>query len=383
MVARPTSLHAALGLCLLAACVWACTAGDGEAPPPATSRESAAAADPSVDAAPASPELPEQLSETGLYVPGSRALLPEVLQFAPQYPLWSDGATKRRFVRLPAGGSIDASTPEGWLFPVGTRFWKEFSFGQGNDERRVETRYMERRANGSWTFASYVWDADGKDARLAPERGLLGVAPIGERGLGHDVPSRSDCLACHEGQGRGAPVLGFSALQLSSDRDPLAPHAEELPAGALDLDGLRTRGLLTGETEGSARPSIRADSPEARASLGYLHANCAGCHNRTGPLADLGLDFEQTGRTGDTERVLASLVHAPSRFRLPGAEHSERVVPGAPEDSVLGFRIGSRSLVQQMPPLGSKVVDQEATLLLASWIQNMQTAPRGARKETP
>ena len=40
------------------------------------------------------------------------------------------------------------------------------------------------------------------------------------------IPSRreSDCRACHEGA--AVPVLGFSALQLSSDRDPLAPHAD-------------------------------------------------------------------------------------------------------------------------------------------------------------
>jgi len=33
-----------------------------------------------------------------------------------------------------------------------------------------------------------------------------------------------DCRACHEG--RTTPVLGFSALQLSPDRDPNAPHAQ-------------------------------------------------------------------------------------------------------------------------------------------------------------
>ncbi|MES1263644.1 MAG: hypothetical protein ABUL69_04760, partial [Peristeroidobacter soli] len=41
--------------------------------------------------------LPEHLADTGLYVSGSTSQLQaDVLQFSPQYPLWSDGATKHR-----------------------------------------------------------------------------------------------------------------------------------------------------------------------------------------------------------------------------------------------------------------------------------------------
>lgn len=327
------------------------------------------------------PELPELLSQTGLYAAAAGGPLhAEVLAFSPQYPLWSDGATKQRFLRLPPGTTIDGSDPDAWVFPVGTRFWKEFSFG-----RRVETRYIERRADGSWTFASYVWDEAGRDARLAPEVGVRGVAVLPKVGSGpqplyHDIPSRDDCLACHEGGGARAPILGFSALQLSGERDPSAPHAELKPAAAVDLERLLARGLLAHYPKGLARPRIHAATPEARASLGYLHGNCSGCHNQRGPLSDLGLDFEErVGDEGSTERVLASIAGAPSHFRLPGQEHSLRVVPGAPEESVLSVRLGSRNVAQQMPPLGSKVVDQEATALVAAWIEQLKSpAPTSA-----
>ena len=43
-------------------------------------------------------------------------------------------------------------------------------------------------------------------------------------GARYTIPAQDDCRACHEGA--PVPVLGFSALQLSPDRDPLAPHAE-------------------------------------------------------------------------------------------------------------------------------------------------------------
>src|SRR5690606_542158 len=107
------------------------------------------------------------------------------------------------------------SDPEHWVFPVGTRLWKEFAF-----ERRIETRYLERHADG-WIRATYVWNVDGTEAVLAPEHGVRLTRPDG---VPYDVPGRTDCRLCHDG-GAG-PVLGFSALQLSPDRDPLAPHAE-------------------------------------------------------------------------------------------------------------------------------------------------------------
>ncbi len=84
--------------------------------------------------------LPGRLSQTGLYRAGSSTeIAPDHLPYAPQYPLWSDGASKRRWIWLPPGTQIDASDPDRWQFPIGTRFWKEFSFGE-----RTETRYLER-----------------------------------------------------------------------------------------------------------------------------------------------------------------------------------------------------------------------------------------------
>src|SRR5688572_2816567 len=79
---------------------------------------------------PASP-LPQRLSEAGLFVAGSTTeIRPELLTFSPQYPLWSDGAVKRRWIYLPPGSFIDAKQPDEWEFPRGTQLWKEFSVGR-------------------------------------------------------------------------------------------------------------------------------------------------------------------------------------------------------------------------------------------------------------
>jgi hypothetical protein len=47
---------------------------------------------------------PATLGDTGLYVDGTLQLRPDVVPFAPQYPLWSDAARKRRWIRLPPRG---------------------------------------------------------------------------------------------------------------------------------------------------------------------------------------------------------------------------------------------------------------------------------------
>src|SRR5687767_2917359 len=74
------------------------------------------------------PRLPERLADTGLYLPNDpEAVSPELRAYSPQYPLWSDGLSKRRWVQLPNGGVIDGTDEHAWTFPPGTRFWKEFS----------------------------------------------------------------------------------------------------------------------------------------------------------------------------------------------------------------------------------------------------------------
>ena len=207
--------------------------------------------------------LPQRLSATGLLVPGSARVAPGVIPFSPQYPLWSDGTRKRRWIQLPRGTSIDASRIDAWEFPVGTKVWKEFGYG-----RAIETRFIERVADGSWRFATYVWTEDGSDALLAPEDGTVAAVQDAPGGR-YPVPSRGDCVACHEGP--AVPVLGFTALQLSTDRDPLAPHADPKRAGQAELKGLAARGVLRGLPPAllSAPPRIAASSlaPELVATL--------------------------------------------------------------------------------------------------------------------
>jgi mono/diheme cytochrome c family protein len=326
---------------------------------------------------------PGRLSETGLYA-SSGEIDPSNLPFVPQYPLWTDGAEKKRWVYLPENATIDASDVDAWRFPDGAKFWKQFSW----NGRKVETRMIWKAGADNWVFATYIWTEDQKDAVLAPETGVANVVEVG-RGKRHSIPSVEDCSACH----RSGPsvVLGFTALQLSDDRDPLAPHAEPpMPSAVTARDLVEKNRLHPPRPELVARPPrIREENPVARAALGYLSANCGGCHNDRGPLARLGLVLlHDTARDGAhdehaPEPARATTVNAEGRYVMPGipAESSRTVAPGAPERSALLHRMRSRRPSSQMPPLGTAIPDDEATDLVRRWIESL--APASVPSDRP
>src|SRR5262245_8554853 len=78
-----------------------------------------------VDAAP-EPDSPpdanplEHVQGTGLCSdPGCMVINPDIHEYEPRFPLYADGATKRRWMQLPTGTQIDTSNMDRWKFPVG------------------------------------------------------------------------------------------------------------------------------------------------------------------------------------------------------------------------------------------------------------------------
>jgi hypothetical protein len=310
-------------------------------------------------------EIPWQLVETGLYSDiATHTVAADVLPFEPQYPLWSDGGSKRRWIRIPPGTTIDACDPDRFVFPAGTQFWKEFSF-----DRRVETRMLQLEPEGRWTYATYVWSADERAATLAPDAGIPAACEAAP-GVPFDIPGRADCRACHEAG--ASPVLGFNALQLSADRDPLAPHAAPLPAGALDLDDFVRRGLVRNLPRRllDAPPRIEAATPRERAALGYLSTNCGICHSKAGALAGLDLDLAYSVGDSGGSRARATTVDHASRFRWATDHAPVRISASAAGLGVLPRRMASRHPLTQMPPLGTRLPDAAALDLVTGWIRD-------------
>jgi cytochrome c553 len=311
------------------------------------------------------PCAPALLSETGLYEasrPGAMAR--GVRQFSPQYPLWTDGATKARWIYLPPGTSIDTTVPGDWAFPVGTRFWKEFTF----NGRKVETRFIWRASNDQWIFASYAWNEEQTDAVLVPAEGLPGVADVAP-GRRHTIPGVADCRACH-GTSRPGP-LGFNALQLSTDRDPNAIHGEPLAPGMMTLATLVNEGRLSpARPELAANPPrIDASSPATRSVLGYFAGNCGMCHNRSGETTFDGPSLKHSDVLNGDD-VAAKLLGYATTWQVPGQpEGASRMLNAAvPDASAMLARMRSRRPSSQMPPLGTVLRDDQAIAAIEKWI---------------
>jgi hypothetical protein len=331
--------------------------------------------------APNLPRPPQRLSQTGLYLPpGASRIDPRNLHYSPQYPLWSDGARKSRWAFIPPGKKIDARQTDAWNFPVGTKFWKEFEFSG----RKAETRLLWKASASGWVFATYVWSPDQQDATLAPAEGIPGFMEIAP-GKRHSIPGVLDCKMCHDSA--RTEVLGFTALQLSTDRDPGAPHAEPLGPDMATLQTLEARHLLQPSRADLVQspPRIQAATPRSRSALGYLSANCGSCHNPENPIASLGmlLRHPTDATTAADEPVLQTALGVASRWTIPGSKKGEtqRLAPGAPDHSSILYRMRSRSPISQMPPLGTVIADSEAVLLLSQWIR--EDLPQEKRAAVP
>jgi hypothetical protein len=291
--------------------------------------------------------LPRRLSETGLYADvASEELAKGVLAYTPQFPLWSDGSDKKRWILLPEGQSIDTSNMDEWVFPEGTKVWKQFSLGGV----RIETRLIEKRGStdADWVSLAYVWDSDGKDATFAP------LGELDSHHTDHDVPAAGECLACHGG--RRSFVLGFSAIQL----------AGSAKAGETGLEDLIQQGRLS-EPPASV-PVVPGNSIEV-AALGYFHGNCSHCHNQTRPERAGARCFDPDNDVDFTLAVaqLDAVGSTPTYRTVVG----DTVKRGDPGGSKLYDLVSSRGLFRQMPPLATEKVDTAALANIRRWIEGL------------
>ena len=290
---------------------------------------------------------PGLLSATGLYRDlTTKELAADVLPFTPQFPLWSDGAEKHRWVHLPGCAKIDTGDMDTWQVPVGTKIWKEFVFGGA----RVETRYLHRFGPdpNDFIFQAYQWDVGATDAVAVPRDGIKDA-----NGTLHDIPGEWECAVCH---GKAPErVLGLGAIQLS--------HA----GPGLTITSLGAAGRLTVPSAGFRVPG----DATARAALGYLHGNCAHCHNPS-PKAEwfnrpFSLKILTTAATvAQTDAVMTAASVAPAKFVHPGI--SMRIAPGDPAASAVAYRVSVRGSPDEMPALGSEIVDPAGVAAITAWI---------------
>jgi hypothetical protein len=309
-----------------------------------------------IDCTGQNPQQPTKLGCTGLYTDiAGKVVAPGVEAYEPGYALWSDGAVKQRWIKLPPGTRIDTRNMNEWDFPVGTKLWKEFKVGG----RRAETRFLFKRARNDWFRTTYVWTADEREANEV----RTGVANW--NGTGYEIPDQDDCMSCH--QGREDMVLGFDAVSLSA-----------AAARGFTMARLVAEGRVT---VAPSSPVIVPGDAAAQAALGWLHANCGtSCHNRSGyAIASntglhMRLDVESLASVQATD-TWRTAVDVPSRWQPPRASGMLRIKRGDPSGSTIYFRDSVRNPPSgeklQMPPIATRIVDETGVALVRRWIEGL------------
>jgi hypothetical protein len=290
----------------------------------------------------------------------NKTTAPGVVEYAPAFPLWSDGAGKTRWIDLPAGQQIDTSNMDEWVFPVGTRLWKEFRLplGAGGAEIRIETRLLWKTGAGTWYRTTYRWSADGTSSATELTTGEA------DAGAGYEIPSQFKCNGCHGG--RVDNVLGFEAVSLA------APGAT-----GLTMTDLVNKSLLTNPP---AAPIVVPGTATETAALGWLHANCGiSCHNGgNGAAAGSGLfmrlNVAQLASVQATDTYTTGWNQMTSSFQILDAAATYRIHACDTTTSCVYYRASRRTGLAgtpngiQMPPIDSHKIDDAGLAAVAAWI---------------
>ena len=314
-------------------------------------------------AQPVAAALPQHLRDTGLYDKGStqraarrrrlvHAAVPAVVgrrrQAALALPAAGHGRSTRR---TPTPGSSRAARGCGRSSrTTGGRSRR----GTSSAARR--TVAVTRPTSGT---------SDGSDAVLAPARRRRCAAGAGAR--------RAAATRCRRATtaspATAAPRCRCSAsraLQLSPDRDPLAPHARAAAAAATPTCARSSRaaGCATCRRRCSTQPPRIAGSDARRTRRARLPARQLRAlpqHAAATQVAGCALTLAQrvadAGRRQSTA-VLRIAVGAPSRYRPPGAQR-RRARDHAGRCRRQRARV-AHALAQsatQMPPLGTDLPD--------------------------
>lgn len=289
---------------------------------------------------------------------------PGIREYAPRVSFWDDTATKRRWIYLPPGSKIDTTDMDHWVFPVGTKIWKEFT----RDGTRVETRLLMKQlpddaAPGAWFYATYLWVST-QDGTVSLVDGMKNAS-----GTQHDIPTRAECLACHN-RLRPTRVLGFDAIQLDYDA----------PAGQTDLGDLIAAGLLTTNPTGAAAPRFPLPGTAVdQTALTYLDANCGHCHNPTSDVHDVSpLDLRLRTAAAARSSVAATPAYATAvgqdaadPYFENGINFTKLIIAGDPQHSAVIGRMTSMMGIRFMPAVAVESVDPAGQAALVAWINSL------------
>lgn len=317
---------------------------------------------------------PKQLSEYALFVGNGSTQQPAagVVPYTLNTALFTDYATKYRFIRVPEGTAIEYSDQGTLDFPDGTVIAKTFAYPHdrrdpAKGERLIETR-IEALEEGEWFGYSYQWNDEQTNATLLLSGGEFDVSWIHDDGkpmsTRYEIPNANQCLSCHSQNDAYVPI-GPTAMNINRD----FAFAD---ATANQLDYLAHKNLLVKLPEPKRRQRMPvSDDPETGTlddrAHAWLDVNCAHCHSPQGTARTSGLDLRFTQRDASKFGLWKSPVAAGQGSG--GRDYD--IVPGKPSKSILLYRMQSNQPSIRMPNVGRSLVPKDGVALIEQWIAAM------------
>jgi uncharacterized repeat protein (TIGR03806 family) len=271
--------------------------------------------------------------------------------------LYSDGAEKFRFVHVPPGNTLRA-TSDRWDVPTGSYLVKTFYYpldarDPGRGRRLLETRFLVKQPSG-YQYSVYVWNDDQTDATASGGNVDLPVSWVDDNGIQHDdhyhVPGVSMCDGCHRGRALGLRNRQMSRGTPDTGEDQIAGR---VAAGLLDQAPAQPDPLV--DPFGSAPLEDRARA--------YLDANCSHCHAPDGSAASTHLYWARE----DTDWPDLPLCR--STESVDGRD--EVLVPGQPQRSEFLARMRSSDPFVRMPRGPVHIPDGAGIAVLTAWVAAM------------
>jgi uncharacterized repeat protein (TIGR03806 family) len=332
--------------------------------------------------------FPQKLSDWHLFQGQPRLLHPNtrVLPYDLNTPLFSDYASKYRFVWMPPNTSATYRDDTVFDFPIGTVLIKTFAFpaeASPNKERLIETRLLVH-TNKGWTGLPYIWNESQTDAHLDLVPDPVQIRYTDTAGTKHDftyyIPNANDCKQCHENNHAVLPI-GPKARNLNKNFAYAGGPSNQLTFWT-------NAGYLQGAPAPDQAPKVAtwndptSGTLDARARA-YLDNNCAHCHQPGGTAGYTGVDLRITEAGGDlagagalAHRVKAQNLGTFGVCKSPNSAGrigtlTYDLVPGHPDQSILLARMQSTRPKEMMPQIGRSLVHEEGVALIQGWIQSL------------
>lgn len=300
-----------------------------------------------------------------------------VIPYEPASGLFTDYASKKRFIWMPIGVTA-TYVEDGKIldFPVGTALIKTFYYTTiqpGNLTKIIETRLMIRKSDG-WKFYEYLWNDAQTDADLVSgvaftngsTKNITFTKPSGEIvTTDYRIPSDAECFACHKINETATPIA-VKPQNLN--------HNHTYGTTSMNiLQKLVTQGYLNSYPSSIVSTVDYHDTtqPLGLRLRSYLDANCAHCHQDQARCyyRPIRLTFSQTNIDSNIGICLvADEEISPTLQKV--------ITPGNFNKSIMHYRLISNDESQRMPLLGRTIVHDEGVALLEQYILSLtQTCP--------